>query len=231
MDPILNKMLTDISFGSLVARIAAGIGGLLGNLSLIAVYLLFIFLEQRYFHEKLTSVLRDPDRTAHVQQILARIDHDIRTYVGIKTFVSLVTAGISYAIMKTIGLDFAEFWALLIFVFNFIPNIGSLISTSLPALLALVQFQSLAPFATLVIGVGLTQLLVGNVLEPRMMGQSLNMSPLVIMLSLVLWGSVWGIPGMFLCVPITVIAMIILNNFEQTRWIALLLSQDGKLKH
>lgn len=131
--------------------------------------------------------------------------------------------------MSLVGLDFAGFWALLIFVLNFIPNIGSLVATILPTLLALVQFDTLVPFMIIGIGVGTTQLIIGNFIEPPLMGRSLNISPLVVLLSLVLWGSMWGIPGMFLCVPITVVLMIILYQFESARWIAVALSKNGNV--
>lgn len=228
--PTITQVFREFEFGTLLRNIAGSMAGVIGNLGLILVYLLFIFLEQSYFHRKLRTVIRDEARRDAVDRILHRIDSDIRAYVGIKTFVSLTTALVSYGIMKAVGLDLAGFWAVLIFVFNFIPNIGSLVATALPSLLAVVQFGELAPFLVILIGVGATQLAVGNFIEPHLMGQTLNMSPLVIMLSLVLWGFLWGVPGMFLCVPITVIAMIILYHFDRTRWIALMLSKDGRLQ-
>lgn len=224
------QLFGNINLRFIIQAVAASIGSLLGNAGLILVYLLFLFLEQRYFRHKLESIAPNPERQKEILGLLSKIDNDIRTYVGIKTFVSALTATVSWIIMKFIGLDFAEFWAVMIFVLNFIPNIGSLAATVLPSLLALVQFDTLGPFLAIVIGVGATQALVGNLLEPNLMGKSLNVSPLVIMLSLVLWGFIWGIPGMFLCVPITVIAMIVLYHFDNTRWIALMLSRDGQIK-
>jgi AI-2 transport protein TqsA len=141
-----------------------------------------------------------------------------------------LTSLASWVLMYSVGLDFAAFWALLIFVLNFIPNIGSLVATIFPSLLALIQFDTLTPFLVILIGVGSIQMLVGNVLEPQLMGRSLNVSPLVIILSLVVWSFMWGIPGMFLAVPVTVIVMIVFYNFDSTRWIALLMSQDGRLR-
>jgi predicted PurR-regulated permease PerM len=162
--------------------------------------------------------------------VIAEIDHDIRIYMGVKTLASTITAALSWAIMTFVGLDFAEFWALLIFLFNFIPNIGSLIATALPTVLALAQFDTLRPFAIVGIGVTAVQLLVANVIEPNLTGKSLNMSPLVVMLALVLWGMMWGAVGMLLCVPITAVIMIILSHFPSTRWIPILLSKDGGIR-
>ena len=97
----------------------------------------------------------------------------------------------------------------------------------MPTLLALFQFDHLGPFLAVGIGVTSVQLIVANIIEPPLMGKSLNMSPLVVILALVFWGMVWGVPGMFLCVPLTVVAMIVLSRNSKTRWVAVLLSQDG----
>ena len=98
-----------------------------------------------------------------------------------------------------------------------------------PALLSLVQFPTFTPFVIIITSLGCIQVLIGNILEPRLLGNSLNLSPLVVMLSLALWGSIWGIAGMFLSVPFTVILMIIFSEFPKTRSIAIILSQNGKI--
>jgi AI-2 transport protein TqsA len=96
-----------------------------------------------------------------------------------------------------------------------------------PSLLALVQFSTIGPFVAVVVLLSVTQFVIGNVVEPKLMGGKLNLSPLVVIFSLVLWGKLWGVPGMFLCVPLTVIAMIVMGTFERTRPVAVLLSADG----
>lgn len=210
--------------------VATSLANLLGNLTLIFLYSLFVLIELRFLPAKLKALFPDPDKQALVSDILRRIDQDIQTYVGVKTVVSLITGVLSYIIMRIVGLDFAEFWALLVFVLNFIPTIGSIFSTLFPSLLALVQFESLGPILFVAIGITAVQQLMGSILEPNIMGQSLNLSPLVVIISLILWGNLWGIVGMFLCVPITVILVIILGNFERTRWVAILLSKSGSLR-
>ena len=143
------------------------------------------------------------------------------------TSVSLATGVISYAILTAVGVDYAVFWGFVLFLLNFIPTIGSLLGVLFPSLLALVQFPTLGPFAVVVVLLAGTQFVIGNVIEPKLMGGKLNLSPLVVILSLVLWGKLWGVPGMFLCVPLTVIAMLVMGNFERTRPLAILLSADG----
>ena len=140
-----------------------------------------------------------------------------------------MTGLISYLVLKVVGVDFASFWAVLIFLLNFIPTIGSIIATLFPSLLTLVQFPTLGPFIATISVLTAVQFCIGSLLEPRLMGNRLNLSPIVILLSLGLWGSVWGIPGMFLCVPITVIIMIICSYFPGTRPLAILLSGNGKV--
>lgn len=228
--PTFAALSEKADFATILTRVAATLGGLIGNAGLIAAYMVFLFVEQQFFEPKLRALLPEPERRNRIVRLIEQIETDVRIYVGIKTLSSLLSAVLGYVAMAWVGLDFAEFWALMIFILHFIPNIGFLFSTVLPSLLALVQFNALQPFLIVLIGVAGSQLLIANFLEPKMMGHSLNLSPLVLILSLVLWGTLWGIPGMFLGVPIMVVAMIILAHFPQTRPIAILLSVDGRIR-
>jgi predicted PurR-regulated permease PerM len=228
--PQLTQLVHKIDVTQMIQNLGLTLAGFIGSAGLILVYTLFIFLEQKCFLPKIDRVASRGDRQDKVRSILKQIYDDTKTYIGIKTFTSLLTGFVSYWIMWSIDLDFAVFWALLIFLFNYIPTIGSIIATFFPSILALVQFPSLGPFAVVVIGVTATQIVVGNILEPRLMGNTLNLSPLVILLSLGLWGSLWGIPGAILCVPITVLLAIIFSNFESTRVVAIMLSRDGEIR-
>lgn len=215
---------------STVATTAAGtITTVAGFMSMILIYLLFLLLEYHTFNWKIEALFPDKKRRQATQELIAKIAKDINTYIKIKTFVSLLTAASCYLVLLLMGIQFAGFWAVLIFVLNFIPNVGSLIAVALPVLFAIVQFDITYALilAALLVAIQMT---VGNFIEPRMMGKSLNLSPLVIIISLVVWGSIWGIVGMFLCVPIMVILNIILSKFDSTRPIAILLSSKGKLE-
>jgi len=226
---VVQDAIRGIDLGAALGNLATTLTSLLGRSSLIMLYVVFILLEGRFFHAKFRALFPERERREWVSNVLRRIDRDIHTYLGVKTFVSLVTAVLSYFLMKITGLKFAEFWALVVFVLNFIPTLGSIISTILPALVALLQFDSLASFLVILIGLTVIQQLMGSFVDPSLMGESLNVSPLVVILSLIFWGSLWGIPGMFLCVPLTVILMIVLSNFQQTRWVAVLLSKNGRI--
>jgi predicted PurR-regulated permease PerM len=131
--------------------------------------------------------------------------------------------------MVMIGLENAAFWAFVIFVLNIIPTIGSMVSTLLPALFAYLQFQNYVPAVTLLAVIGFIQLVIGNVLLPKLAGDRLNLSQFVIVLALFVWSAIWGIVGMFLAVPITSMLMITFSNFETTRPWAILLSQKGRI--
>lgn len=172
----------------------------------------------------------EEERFQSISKALQRVNSSVKTYLTIKTLVSVTTSLISYGIMWAVGLDFAIFWAFLIFLLNFIPTVGSLVATVFPALFTLLQFEGWGPFLIVFFGVGFVQFLVGNIIEPQFMGSSLNISSLVVILALTVWGTIWGIMGMVLAVPFTVTLMVILVQFKQTRPIAILLSDDGKFE-
>ena len=228
--PAIQHWAKDLNIGGVIGDFAAAIMALAGNAGLVAIYVAFLLLEERYFGIKLRIMFPDADRRKKVNQMLEAIQVQIRQYVYIKTMVSALTGIVSYAILLWVGVDYAPFWALLIFMLNYIPTIGSMIAVLLPTALSLVQFDTFGPFMTLLVSLGTVQMLIGNLLEPRLMGSSLNLSPLVVILALSLWGQMWGVTGMFLSVPITVITMIVLANFPQTRAIAVAMSENGRLK-
>ncbi|MFC1616553.1 AI-2E family transporter, partial [Patescibacteria group bacterium] len=134
-----------------------------------------------------------------------------------------------YVVLKVIGVDFPEFWAFIIFLFNYIPVVGSLVAVSFPIMLSLVQFPGLLVGLIVTVCLFSIQFIVSNFVEPPLIGNSLNLSPVVIVLSLALWGSIWGIIGMILCVPITVIVNIVFSKFPNTRPVAILLSSNGTI--
>lgn len=227
--PSFRQLLDQINLRAFIGGVAGAVADVAGNTGLIIIYVSFLLIEQRTFGPKIKALFPDPAREAEIQQILADIQQRIQAYVAVKTLLSLMTGVISYLVLIAVGVDLAGFWAFLIFLLNYIPTIGSLLGVVFPALLAILQFGALLPFLIVTIGLGVTQFLIGNILEPRMMGKSLNVSPLVVIISLAVWGSIWGVTGMFLCVPITVAMMIVLAEFPQTRPIAILLSADGKV--
>ncbi len=227
---LFDQVMEKLDLGSLAASTGSTFGSLLGTGTLIAMYVCFLLLERTFFTPKLEALVPNAAQRERVRVAISRVDHEIRLYLSTKITVSLITAILSYAVMRLVGVNFPEFWAALIFIFNFIPYIGSTVATLLPTLLAVVQFDTLRPALLLFVGVQSAQMGVGYFLEPAMMGKSLNMSPLAVMLALTFWGMIWGIAGMFLAVPLTVVIMIVCANFDSSRWVATLLSKDGVLR-
>ena len=222
------EVMSRFDLDSIFLRLVESFSSLVGNTLLIFIYLVFLLLEQHLFGKKLQMVF-----TGHSARVMAvsieKVKRTVESYILLKTLISLLTGLLSYVIMRIIGVDFALFWAFLIFLLNYIPNIGSMVATLFPALLCLVQFETILPALIVFFGIGTVQFAVGNLVEPRIFGKSLNISGLAVVLALTFWGSVWGIIGMFLCVPITVVLLIILNSFEETRPFAVLLSDDGDI--
>jgi predicted PurR-regulated permease PerM len=223
----LDSFMSNLSIQTLISNIYGVFTSIMSSAVLIVLYVIFLFVEQHFFTKKLDVLFPNPKHRILVESINKHIVKDTQTYLGLKTLLGLLTASGSWVIMKWVTLDFAEFWALLIFFLNFIPNIGAIVATAFPALLALVQFPSMIPCMIVTFGIVLIQFFIGNIIEPRYMSRSLNLSPLVILFSLAFWGSIWGVLGMFLSVPITVMMMIVFAHFSETRPLAILLSQDG----
>lgn len=219
-----------IDLPAYAASVATSFASILASGGLILIYILFLFLEQGKFDQKITALFSEGGTESGARNIISRIRDDIQKYISIKMFTSTVTGSLSYIILMFLEVDFAGVWGLLIFLLNFIPTVGSIVATIFPALIALAQSDGYSLFLFVLAGIGACQILIGNILEPRMMGSSFNLSPIVILLNLALWGTIWGIIGMLLCVPFLIILTIVLSHFPNTRAIAIMLSSDGKLR-
>ena len=227
--PATTHLLERLDLGSLLTWLGGSVGTVIADVVLVAVYVGFLLAEQHNIPAKLVHLLPDQARAAQAQNLAIDISRQVQRYLWMKTVMSLLTGFVSYSILLLVGVDFAAVWALMIFFLNFIPNIGSVLGVIFPALLALVQFDTVTPFIFVMLGLGGAQFVIGNVVEPAYMGKSLNLSSFMILLSLTLWGSIWGIAGMFLSVPIMVSVAIICSHFHQLHWVAIILSADGNL--
>lgn len=208
--------------GSSVAKLATSMG-------MVIVYMIFMFVEQSTFHKKLAELF--PNKTQHKKMsfILNSIDENMKRYLFMKTLVSAVTGVISYIWMYMLGLEFAGIWAFAIFILSYIPTIGAIIGCGLPILFAILIGATLNELVLLSLGLIGLQILFGNIIEPKLTGTTLNLSTLAILINLVFWGLIWGVAGMFFSVPLLVATFIITAQFDSTRWIAVLLSADGKI--
>lgn len=206
----------------LVAKMLAGLGGILTNSLLILLTVIFILLEASSFQQKVGRAFGDPKGT--ISQ-LKRITDAINNYLAIKTLVSLGTGVVVAIWVWALGIDFPLIWGLLAFLLNFIPNLGSIIAAVPPVLLGYIQF-GIGRALLVAAGFAAVNLLFGNALEPKLMGRKLGLSTLVVFLSLVFWGWVWGPVGMLLSVPMTMVVKIALESSPSTHWISILLDSE-----
>ncbi len=227
--PSTDSLLQNLNIGSILSLVGGSVGSIFTSIILVFIYTGFLFAEQNIIPAKLAALHSSAEEAEETRLIFAEIATQVQRYIWMKTLVSLLTGLLSYGVLKLVGVDFAAVWALLIFLLNYIPNIGSILGVIFPALLALVQFDTLTPFLLITVGLGTVQFIVGNVIEPAFMGKTLNLSSFMIILSLTFWGMIWGIPGMFLSVPIMVMTAIVCARFEGLRGIAVILSADGAL--
>lgn len=224
----LKALLAQIGPATLLVQIAAALQAVVGNTVLILIYLAFLFPSAAAFKRKLPHLAATSQGRAQAQAVMASIRTSIQKYLMIQTIMSAIISVASYFTLLAIGLPYPNFWALLIFVLNYIPTIGSIVAVLLPTLFALVQFTGWGHAAAVALGLHVWQFGIGTFLQPRMTGESMNLSTLVVVLSLAIWGSLWGVAGVFLAAPLTVLVMIVLAQFHQTHWIAALLSANGR---
>ncbi len=204
---------------NVTTNMAGQLGGIVGNTAIIVFIVIFILLELNSFAVKTIALVDSPAKSLHH---LSEIGHSVRHYLAIKTLVSLLTGFLIWIGLLIIGVDYAILWALIAFLLNFIPNIGSFIAMVPAFLFALVQLGFGAAAWTIGVFV-FVNTIVGSVVEPRVMGKGLGLSTLVVFISLIFWGFLLGMVGMFLSVPLTMTAKIMLEQKENTKWMAILL--------
>jgi predicted PurR-regulated permease PerM len=193
------------------------------------LFVIFFFIESSSFKDKLSRIFKNAQDRKKVSYLLKEIPAQIQFYLGMKSLFSAITAISIYIVMKIMGFDFAEFWAVCIFFMNFIPNIGAVIVTFVMTLFAYFQWLDIAKVGLFFLAQLGIHGIIGNVVETHYLGRTMNLSPMVLLLSLCFWGMIWGGTGLFLAVPMTVLMMIILASFPSTRMYALLMSEKGEL--
>ncbi len=206
----------------LVANTLNGLGGMLTNTFFVFLTFIFILSEAAGFPNKLRAIFND--KNSDLEQY-TQITTGVNRYLGIKTFTSLATGIIIYTWLAIQGVDFPVMWGVFAFLLNFIPNIGSIIAAVPAVLLALIQLGPLAAGIS-ALGFLLVNVLVGSVIEPKVMGQGIGLSVLVVFLSLAFWGWVLGPVGMLLSVPLTMAVKIALSGSESTKWLSILLGSN-----
>jgi len=225
--PTLDQMIARLDPGSYVGKVAQGLQGFATTALFVMIYLGFLLASRQGFERKTQGLFHSDEARRDAARVFQRIRTGIERYLWVQAVACGIIAVASWAVIAALGLENAVFWAFLIFLVGYVPVIGGAIGILLPPLFALVQFDDWWHAAAMLAGLQVINFVVGNIVYPRMQGKSLNIDPLVVLLSLAFWGAIWGLPGLFLSTPLTVVAMVILAQFPGSRWIAVLLSSDG----
>lgn len=221
---VLKEVLSRIDIPAIISGGLGSFFSFFSSLVLVFFYLSFILAEKRVFRDKLKKI---SSKRSEALEIIVRINEQIQKYIALKTIISVVTGLTAYIALKIMGVDFAELWAMTTFLLNFIPNIGSIIATIPPILVALLQYQSFSTAAVVAVVLMIIQVTIGNIIEPRVFGRELNLSPLLVFFSLIFWGSIWGVTGMILSVPIMASISIITWNIPGLRKLSILMREKG----
>ena len=219
----LLNALNNLSITGIITQLFRSITKFLSNTLLVLLCLIFILMGRNQLITKLDKAFK-PALAERLSNICTNINLQIQKYILAKTIISLITALLATVVLVLFGVEFALIWGILTFLLNFIPNIGSFIATLLPLSIAFIQFENsimILWIALCLIGI---QFVMGNILDPRFVGRSINLSPLVVLFSLIFWGWLLGMVGMFLAVPLTVVIKIIFENIDSLRFMSVLMS-------
>ena len=222
-------VLAQINTQRLIGSTVVSVSAIVSTLVVVLLYVAFLLMEERTFAAKIARISSDPQNVRQVQNIVAQINARIGAYLALKTVVSVIQGLISWAILEFVGVEFAAFWAVLIGMLNYVPYLGSVLSVVFPVAFATMQFADFGVALVVLVSLSAAQFVIGFFLDPYLMGNSLNLSPFVILVSLAVWSALWGIPGAFLAVPITACMVLVFAEFPGTRPIAILLSRNGEL--
>ena len=223
---VYNSVRT-VEVSGYLRSLAGQAGNLMQGTVLVILFVGFLFAERIWFSTKLTNFIGDADQAERVGRIMGSIIHRVNYYLLVKTLVSAVTGVMIFGVAQAFGLDLAVAMGVLTFILNYIPNIGSIVATVLLALVAYVQLTDPSVTLAVFLIAGAIQFINGNVIDPMLMGRALRLSSFGIIISLAFWAAVWGIPGMFLSVPIMVGMMIVCSHVPSLRPVAILLSREG----
>ncbi|WP_372708389.1 AI-2E family transporter [Brevundimonas sp.] len=226
--PTAAELMTQLDVRSYLASAAMQAQGALTGAFFVLIYLGFLIASQSGFRRKIVGMF--PDRTARGEalEVFQRVRGGVEGYLWVQTVTGALICAAAWILMRAVGLQNAEFWTFVIFIVGFIPVLGGAVAGLAPPLFALVQFETYWQAALLLGGLQTILFISGNMIQPRMQGDNQNIDPVVVLLSLAFWGKLWGVVGMFLSTPLAVMAMAILAEFKGSRWMAILLSGDGK---
>ncbi|MDP8916539.1 MAG: AI-2E family transporter, partial [Pseudomonadota bacterium] len=225
--PTLRELFRQLNPQRYLGSLVGAIQALASDALFILIYLGFLLASRRGFQAKARALFGSREERKEAGRIFDEIRAGAQGYLWIQTVTGAMIALGCWVLMLAVGLDHALFWAFFIFLTGYIPIVGPAVGTVLPAVFGLVQYDSYWPPLIVLAGNQAINFFVGNVIYPRMQARGLNVDPVVVLLSLAFWSALWGLTGAFLSTPLTVVAMVLLAQFNGSRWVAILLSQNG----
>jgi len=221
----LTYLLEQIELTDLLRRLAASVGSFSSSFFLFTLYYVFLLIGVSDYKSYLNFVAGND---MALLENFETLQGSVATYISIKSIISLVTAIIAYLICKIFGVNFALFWGFLTFILNFIPNIGSILSSLAIMFIAFIQFDGYSRFLVVSLLVTLNQMVIGNIIDPLVMGSRLRLNTVTVIFGLVFWGYIWEVPGMLLSVPLMVIIKLILQQSESLGILARIMGSPEK---
>jgi AI-2 transport protein TqsA len=227
------SFITDINWSralqTTLLSFSGSLMGFVGNLLVVTLFLIFLLLEKNRFEIKVRRAFHI-DMSDRIYLVMRHIDEQIGRYLSVKFVISFITAVLVYTSLVIIGLDFPILWGSLAFFLNFVPNIGSAFVVIVTIIMSFIQFYPEGGHILAVaISMASIQILMGNIIDPRLQGRRLNLSPFLILVGLLFWGWLWGIVGMFMAVPFMVIIKLICENIPALRPIGILMGSGGDI--
>jgi predicted PurR-regulated permease PerM len=224
----LQALVGSVNIPHIAGSVLDTVQGIAGATLLIVIYFGFMVAGRRRMSKKLDAIAGSSHRKAAIKTVLERIAADIRTYLWVQAVTGVFLALAATAVMLAVGLDNVLFWTVIFFLLTFIPNIGVTVGSIAPALFALLQFDGIWQAVAIFGVIQVAAFIVGNMVYPRMQADTQNIDPVTTILALSLWTFLWGLPGAFLAVPMTLMLMMVFAQFESTKWVSAALSNDGK---
>jgi len=226
----MHKWMDGVDFAGIAKTFMGSISGLLGNFVVVIVYVIFFILENSTQKIKIEKLFPKKGKAyKKYMNNMAQISGSIQSFLWQKTLISLMTGGVSYVFLLLMGVEHAILWSFLIFIFNFIPYVGPLFSSLFPAIFAFLVTGDFMKFVYVFAAMEIVQIILGNFIEPKIMGKGTNLGPVTVIVALAFWGMIWGIVGMILAVPIMAVMVIALSQIPSTRYLAILLSEKGNI--
>lgn len=230
--PTMKEIVDDVimkhvDIGAVMTSFAAMLTGFVSKMVIVLVFVTLLLYEQQFFNRKLEMIFPERRRRENITRILSIVDRKIQKYIGVKATVSFLDSLLTYAALSYFQVDFAGFWGVMAFFLHFIPYAGSFVAITMPVLISFIQYGDLNVFVKVLTTLCISHAFLGHILDPYLMGNNLNLSPIFIISNLAMWGMLWGMPGMFLGIPILAVVTIVLGQFDRTRPLAVLFSKTG----